>query len=60
MTRNLMTVSPGAPPAGLVVRLGRSVRTSRPRLEAWLGAVHSGDRADPVAVQSDLFEAAVR
>jgi predicted DNA-binding transcriptional regulator AlpA len=34
--------SPGALPAGVVVRIGRRVRFSRPRLEAWLGTNGEG------------------
>ncbi len=33
-----LAAMPGALPDGLVVRLGRSVRISRLRLEAWVGA----------------------
>jgi len=32
----LLAGTPGVLPEGLVVRLGRSVRISRPRLRAWL------------------------
>jgi predicted DNA-binding transcriptional regulator AlpA len=34
---------PGALPPGVVVRIGRRVRFSRPALEAWLGIQRNGD-----------------
>jgi hypothetical protein len=40
-----LAAKPGALPEGLVVRLGRSLYISRPRLEEWLGNSQSAEKA---------------